>query len=202
MGKMELFKKSPRKIAQKLSKAKYAFLSKQYDIAIKFYNDILIEDEDSKEAKIGILLCDIASDNEEQAQKIFEYYQVLKLQKIKDYADTILNIIELLDKNANNFAELVNAFEEAKINDIDGILYSDFKNLIKGDNFKKMFEYAMFSTKIVFTKKDEFIEFLNLLIDNDLSDISIKYIETLNNEIIFDDKIQTILKKALDKTNH
>lgn len=194
--------KDSRRLNSRLVKAKKLFLSKQYSAAINLYNDILLEHEDSKEARIGILLCDIASDNEEQAHKLFEYYEILKSQKIKDYADNILNIIELLDKNTNHFAKLVNDFEEAKINDIDGILYSDFKNLIKGNNdFKKMFEYAMFSTKIVFTKKDEFIEFLNLLIDNDLSDISIKYIETLNNEIIFDNKIQAILKKALDKIN-
>ncbi|RDU64156.1 hypothetical protein [Helicobacter sp. MIT 14-3879] len=191
-----------KKIVYILSKAKRAFLNQQYDIAMNLYNEVIINNTDSKEAKIGILLCDIASDNEEQAQKIFEYYQILKAQKIKDSADNILNIINLLDKNTNSFAAFINDFEEAKINDIDGILYSDFKKLITSSNdFKKMFEYAMFSTRIVFTKKGDFIEFLELLIENDLSDISIKYIETLDKEIIYDSKIQSILKKALDKVN-
>ena len=66
-------------------------------------------------------------------------------------------------------------------------------------NFKKIFEYAMFSTKIIFTNKGDFVEFLDLLVENDLPHISLQYIETLDSEIIYDGKIQGILKKALEK---
>ncbi len=55
----------------------------------------------------------------------------------------------------------------------------------------------MFSTKIVFVKKSDFYEFLNLLIDNDLSDISMQYIETLKGDIIYDSEMQKIIKRAL-----
>lgn len=180
------------------NKAKKAFLSKKYGIAINLYNDIIIKYPESKEAKIGILLCDVASENEEQAQKLFEYYQILKAQKTSNAEDNILNLISILDKNANNFVAMINDFEESKINDIDGILYSDLKKIYKdSDDFKKIFEYAMFSTKIIFTKKDDFYEFLNLLISNNLEDVAIKYIESLNKEVIFDAKIQQILNRAL-----
>lgn len=188
-----------RKISSKLSKAKKAFLARDYETSLRLYNDLIMENSNFKEAKIGILLSDIASENEEQAQKLFEYYQILKLQKIKGSEDNILSIINLFDRNSNHFAMLVNDFENAKINDIDGILYSDFKQLVRGSDFKKIFELAMFSTKIVFTNKGDFIEFLDLLVQNDLSHISLQYIETLDGISFYDNKIQDILKKALEK---
>ncbi len=188
-----------RKLVAKLSKAKKAFLACDYDTSMRLYNDLIMERSDLKEARIGILLSDIASENEEQAQKLFEYYQILKLQKVKDSEDNILNIINLFDRNSNHFAMLVNDFENAKINDIDGILYSDFKEIVRGSDFKKIFEYAMFSTKIIFTSKGDFVEFLDLLVQNDLSHISLQYIETLDTSSFYDNKIQDILKKALAK---
>lgn len=188
-----------KKINSKLSKAKRAFLAKNYALSLRLYNDIALENENHKEAKIGVLLSDVALENEDQAQKLFEYYQILKLQKISGAEDNILNIINLLDRNTNHFAALVNDFEEAKIHDIDGILYSDFKKMVSASSFKKIFEYAMFSTKIVFTNKGDFVEFLDLLVENDLPHISLQYIETLEGDIIYDSKIQGILKKALEK---
>lgn len=181
-----------------LQKAKKAFLSKKYDIAMKLFNEIIITNPDNKEAKLGILLCDMANDNEEQAQKIFDYYQLTKIQKAANAEDGILNLINILDKNTNYFVSLLNKYEEAQINDIDGILYSDFKKLLDDKNdFKKIFEYAMFSTKIIFTKKSDFYEFLNLLIDNGLSNISMQYIENLSSDITSDNEMQKIIKKAL-----
>lgn len=188
-----------RKTLAKLSKAKKAFLARDYALSLRLYNDLILDDENNKEAKIGVLLSDVAVENDEQAQKLFEYYQILKLQKINGAEDNILNIINLLDRNTNHFATLVNDFEEAKINDIDGILYSDFKKLCRASSFKKIFEYAMFSTKIVFTNKGDFVEFLDLLVENDLPHISLQYIETLEGDIIYDSKIQGILKKALER---
>lgn len=196
---MEKVRILDRKTTSALSKAKKAFLARDYALSLRLYNDLALAYEDLKEAQIGVLLSDIAVENEEQAQKLFEYYQILKLQKIHAAEDNILNIISLLDRNTNHFAELVNDFENAKINDIDGILYSDFKKLVRASSFKKIFEYAMFSTKIIFTNKGDFVEFLDLLVENDMPHISLQYIETMDSDIIYDSKIQSILKKALQK---
>ncbi|MGX3012238.1 hypothetical protein ACWIUD_11945 [Helicobacter sp. 23-1044] len=195
---MEKVKVLDRKSFSLLSKAKKAFLAKDYALSLRLYNDLTLADDENKEAKIGVLLSDIAVENEEQAQKLFEYYQILKLQKIAHAEDNILNIISLLDRNTNHFAELVNDFENAKINDIDGILYSDFKKLVAASNFKKIFECAMFSTKIIFTNKGDFVEFLDLLVENDFGDVAMQYIETLDSANFYDKKIQDILKKALE----
>lgn len=181
-----------------LQKAKKAFMLKKYATAIQLFNDVIIDNPENKEAKLGLLLCDMASDNEEQAQKLFEYYQLTKAQKKTDAEEGIINLINILDKNTNHFVALLNEYEEAQMNDIDGILYSDFKKIANDKNdFKKIFEYAMFSTKIIFTKKSDFYEFLNLLIDNGMSNISMQYIESLSSDITSDSEIQKIIKRAL-----
>ncbi len=181
-----------------LQKAKKAFMLKKYSTAIQLFNDVIIDNPENKEAKLGLLLCDMASDNEEQAQKLFEYYQLTKAQKKADAEEGIINLINILDKNTNHFVALLNEYEEAQMNDIDGILYSDFKKIANDKNdFKKIFEYAMFSTKIIFTKKSDFYEFLNLLIDNGMSNISMQYIESLSSDITSDSEIQKIIKRAL-----
>ena len=181
-----------------LQKAKKAFMLKKYATAIQLFNDVIIDNPENKEAKLGLLLCDMASDNEEQAQKLFEYYQLTKAQKKADAEEGIINLINILDKNTNHFVALLNEYEEAQMNDIDGILYSDFKKIANDKNdFKKIFEYVMFSTKIIFTKKSDFYEFLNLLIDNGMSNISMQYIESLSSDITSDSEIQKIIKRAL-----
>lgn len=188
-----------------LKKATRNFLAKKYDTALRLFNEVLLGDSNNIVAKMGILLCDIAFENEEQAQKLFDYYQLTKSQNLQNPEENIINLIHILDKNANHFVTLLHDYEEAQINDIDGILYQDFKNMLSEQNdFKKMFEYAMFSTKIVFTKKSDFYEFLNLLIDNNLASFSLQYIESLKNDIIYDNEIQKIIKRAFKnlENNH
>lgn len=182
---------------KKLQKAKKLFLSRQYIEAMRLFNDVYIVNA-SKEAKLGILLCDVALDNDDQAQKLFEYYQIIKSQKASSPQEVIFNLIKILDSNVNHFSSLINDFEEEQINNINGILYSEFKQLLKDNDFKTLFEYSIFSTKIVFTKKSDFYEFLNLLIDNDLTELSMQYIETIKSDMIYDNEMQKIIKRVLD----
>ena len=164
---------------------------------MQLFNDIYIINE-SKEAKLGVLLCDIALDNEDQAQKLFEYYQIIRSQKVASPHEIIFNLIKILDSNVNHFSSLINNFEEEQISSINGILYSEFKQLLKQSDFKTLFENSIFSTKIIFTKKSDFYEFLNLLIDNDLTELSMQYIETIKSDMIYDSEIQKIIKRVLD----
>ncbi len=185
---------------RRLARARRAFLAKNYELSLRLFSDLLMEDDNDSAARIGVLLSDIASENEEQAQKLFEYYQILKAQKFKGIEENIINIIKVLDKNTDNFAVLVNDFEQAKLSDIDGILYDDFKRLVRDNDFRKIFD-ATYNTKIVFTNRGDFVEFLNLLVENELAHLSLQYIETLDRETIYDSRIQEVLKKALEKVS-
>ena len=80
-----------------LPKAKKLFLSGDYHNSMRFFNDIYIDNPNNKEAKLGILLCDVALDNEEQGQKLFEYYQVIKAQKVPFPQDCLLYTSDAAD---------------------------------------------------------------------------------------------------------
>lgn len=194
-----MVKTKPRFSAKtSLKHAAAAFVSRKYDQAMALYNEILIAEPEHKEAKMGAILCDVAKDNEEQAHKLFEYYDIIKSQNTTEPEEVIITLVGILDKNTEHFAELVEDFEANKADDIDGILYSDIKKMAqnKGD-FKRIFEDAMFSSRIIFTKKSEFYEFLNLLIDSGFSEVSMRYIENLSEDIKSDLEMQKIIKKAL-----
>jgi hypothetical protein len=60
----------------------------------------------------------------------------------------------------------------------DGILYSDFKNLLsEGADFKETFENIMFSTRVIITDKEDFIDFLDKLIENGFAEMALTYLE-------------------------
>ncbi len=65
----------------------------------------------------------------------------------------------------------------------------------------KAFEDLIFSTKIIFTNKNEFYEFLNQLVENNYQDMSMEYIEymeSLKKSVIYDKEIEKILQKVAD----
>ena len=60
----------------------------------------------------------------------------------------------------------------------DGIRYSDFLDLVKSrGNFKKAFEDIMFSTKVVITDKDQFIDFVTRLAEEGFDEMALNYLD-------------------------
>ena len=67
---------------------------------------------------------------------------------------------------------------EEEIEYTDGIRYSDFLNLVESrGSFKKTFEDIMFSTRVVITNKDEFIDFVTKLSKEDFDEMALKYLD-------------------------
>jgi len=74
--------------------------------------------------------------------------------------------------------ELLETPEEEQVEYGDGIRYSDFLALVenRGD-FRKTFEDIMFSTKVVITDKDEFIDFVTRLSDEGFDEMALGYLD-------------------------
>lgn len=177
------------------------FSAKRYDEAFKLFSHNLSLESSNAEAIIGLLLADMAQDFEEQALGLYEYYQILLSQEPSKARarEQILKTIKSFDKSTNNIFSMMKHFEHLRADAINGILYEDFKQIAKEKNsFKEAFEGLIFSTKIIFTNKQEFYEFLNALVDNDYQDMSIEYIESLKKNVIYDREIEKILQKVAD----
>ena len=167
------------KISQNLllQRAEDEFLKGDYRNALRSYGLILKDYPLLDEAKIGVFLSDLGIESEEEAQALFDYYQVIKNEK-ENAIDIIDGLIESLDSSKYKLQELLLDPLEEQVEYGDGIRYSDFLKLIESrGSFKKAFEDIMFSTKVVITDKDEFIDFVTQLAHEGFDEMALGYLD-------------------------
>jgi len=139
----------------------------------------------------------MATDREDEAVALFEYYETKKSLG-EDNADEILEkIINGVDADDDSINDLLDSLEEFIVTMEDGIEYKDFITLTKSkDSFKKALEDIMFSTKIIIHKKDDFIDFVNLLLENGYRDLALNYVENAlayyPSELFFQKKLKQL----------
>ncbi len=167
------------KISQNLllQRAEGEFLKGDYQKALRSYGLILKDYPALDEAKIGVYLSDLGIESEEEAQALFDYYQVIKSEK-ENAVDIIDGLIDSLDSSKQFIHELLLNPVQEQVEYGDGIRYSDFLLLIESrGSFKKTFEDIMFSTKVVITEKDEFIDFVTQLANEGFDEMALNYLD-------------------------
>ncbi len=171
------------------------FSKQEYEKALLAYALVLKADPDNKEAYNGAILAEMAMSGEEAAAALFDYYEVLRKEDNED-ADEIMNdIISSMDGTIETLSELFQDPLNEKLESEDGILYSDFRLLVddSGD-FKRTFENIMFSTRVIITAKDDFIDFLDQLLHNGFKEMGLSYLETALKTYPNDEKLSQILE--------
>lgn len=140
-----------------------AFKQAHYAEALRLFSEVLFLDKDNQKAKIGALLSDIAKDFPKEAHSFYELYQsLIAMQKrsLKNQAEEqIINLIASFDEGLNQMAEKIDAQISQKSEELNGILYADFKRLSLERGFKEAFEDLMFSSRVIFDNKEDFYEF-------------------------------------------
>ncbi|WP_104753084.1 histidine kinase [Helicobacter salomonis] len=178
-----------------------AFLQKQYFRALFLCSQALFLDPLDANAKIGLLLSDIALDFPKEAHSFYELYQNLLHSQPRRYKASIQGqILELINSFDESLSKMAQAFgheNQLKAESLDGILYADFKAMCAGKDFKEVFENLMFSTKVIFERKEDFYEFLENLVDHKFYDMSIAYIENMRELLWYDPRVMALLQKAL-----
>jgi len=160
-----------------LQRAEGEFLKGDYRNALRSYGLILKDYPSLDEAKIGVYLSDLGIESEEEAQALFDYYQVIKSEK-ENAVDIIDGLIESLDSSKHKLQELLLDPLQEQVEYGDGIRYSDFLKLIESrGSFRKAFEDIMFSTKVVITDKDEFIDFVTQLAKEGFDEMALGYLD-------------------------
>lgn len=164
-----------------LQRAEGEFLKGDYINALRSYGLILKDYPLLDEAKIGVYLSDLGAESEEEAQALFDYYQMIKTEK-ENAVDIIDGLINSLDSSKHNIQELLLNPIQEQIEYGDGIRYSDFLALVESrGSFKKTFEDIMFSTKVVITDKDEFIDFVTQLANEGFDEMALGYLDATSN---------------------
>ena len=122
---------------------------------------------------------------------MFDYYMAkVRAGEDDEGVEEILKILESRDEESEYFEEQ------------DAISYEDFKRAVyKDGSFKKVFENIMFSTKVMISNKDDFLEFLGNLIKNDFIDMSMNYLESAAVMFGGDERIDQLFKEIQKRQN-
>ncbi len=181
---------------QILTKAKESFNKAEYKSALEKFAIVLQNYPNSKEAYNGVILSEMAMSGEGGAEALFDYYEILK-EDDKEQADIIMSeILQNMDGTLEKLSEIFADPLRERLEFEDGILYSDFKQLLKeGAPFKETFENIMFSTRVMITQKEDFIDFLDKLIEHDFAEMALTYLENALSVYPSDKLLYKLLKK-------
>ncbi|OIP53399.1 MAG: hypothetical protein AUK54_09260 [Helicobacteraceae bacterium CG2_30_36_10] len=179
-----------------LSQANDSFSKSEYKRALEKFAMVLQNYPNSKEAYNGVILSEMAMSGEGGAEALFDYYEILK-ENDKEEADNIMNdILHDLDGNLEKLSEVFAEPLRSRLEFEDGILYQDFKDIIdSGKSFKETFENIMFSTRVIITKKEDFLDFLDNLIENGFAEMALTYLESALSVYPSDALLRKLLKK-------
>ncbi len=160
-----------------LQRAEEEFLQGDFRMALQTYGLLLKDYPGLDEAKVGVYLSDLGIESAEEAQALFDYYQVIK-QERENAADIIDGLIESLATTKMQLSELLVDPLQEQVEYGDGIRYSDFLELVESrGSFKQAFEDIMFSTKVVITDKDQFIDFVTRLAKEGFDEMALNYLD-------------------------
>jgi tetratricopeptide (TPR) repeat protein len=184
-----------------LTQAKDSFSKSDYKNALEKFAAVLQNFPNSKEAYNGVILAEMAMSGEGGAEALFDYYEVLK-EEDKEQADIIMSqILQNMDGSLEKLREVFAEPLRDRVEFEDGILYKDFKTLVDdGGNFKEIFENIMFSTRVIITQKEDFVDFLDKLIEHDFAEMALTYLENALSVYPSDKLLRKLLKKLAKGT--
>ncbi len=154
------------------------FLSKNYDDAILHFSLALQDKIEDRELQTYLNLAYFAKENEDEATALFDFYSAcLKSKNFKSKEE----IERTVDALQTGFEKLSSIQEQMDLflMEENGISYEDFLYLVEErGSFAKAFEDIMFSTRVLISKKEDFLHFLNLLVDNGFKQMALNYLES------------------------
>lgn len=177
-------------------RAEEKFVKRNYLEAMRLFSYALTMNPEDKEARVGVLLADMATDYEEEAQALHDYYQIIKSDAQEQAEEMLEQFISGFDGGVDQLSELISGTTGDQLQYADGILYHDFTQLVHDrGGFKRAFEDLMHSTRIIISGKEDFFDFMEKLVDHGFSEIALKYIESANNSFSHDQRIRTLMDK-------
>ncbi|HEX5624127.1 MAG TPA: hypothetical protein VFX57_06795 [Sulfuricurvum sp.] len=183
-------------LSKTLNQANEYFLAGQYPEALREYSLALENNPSSREAYNGVILADMAMSGENGAEALFDYYTILRSEDSAQ-ADTIIS--EILDTMDGTLEQLSGLFDQTikeRLAYEDGILYNEFKELVQNENnFNLIFENIMFSTRVIITEKEDFVDFLDSLIHHGYKEMALSYLESALGVYPNDKQLRNLLRR-------
>ncbi len=183
-------------LSKTLKQANEHFLAGQYTEALRDYSLALKDHPDSKEAYNGAILSDMAMSGETGAEALFDYYTILRSEDAEQADVVISEILETMDGTLEQLSGLFDETIKQRLAYEDGIMYNEFKELVKDESdFNRIFENIMFSTRVIITEKEDFVDFLDNLIDHGYKEMALSYLESALGVYPNDRQLRNLLRR-------
>ncbi|MFA6189371.1 MAG: hypothetical protein WC680_08860 [Sulfuricurvum sp.] len=183
-------------LSKTLNQANEYFLAGQYADAIREYSFALQANPLSKEAYNGAILADMAISGENGAEALFDYYAILRGEDAQQADVIISEILETMDGTLDQLGTLFDENMKQRMVYEDGIMYKEFKELVEdGNDFNRIFENIMFSTRVIITEKEDFVDFLDNLIDHGYKEMALGYLESALGVYPNDKQLRNLLRR-------
>ncbi len=186
---------------EELLKQGHSYFSvKEYDKALFLYSQALSMDTKNEEYKMYCLLCDIGFESSAKAQNLFDYFSVAKSEDIEKAIKYVQDVIHAYDGDNEKMLGLLQNISQTSVESLNAIEYKDFMELVKTrGSFKEAYQDIMFSTKVAITTKEELIDFINNLIDNNFNKTAYSYLDGFNEFFSYDEELVKLYEKLESK---
>jgi len=186
---------------QLLKKAHSYFSAKQYDKALFLYSQVSSTEPKNIEYQIYSLLCDVGFENDKKAQTLFDYFIVTKDENFEEAVTYIQDVIIAYDGVNEKMVDLLKDISHTSVESLNAIEYKDFMDLVHSrGSFKEAYQDIMFSTKVAITSKEDLVDFIDKLIENNFSNTAYTYLDGFNEFFSYDEDL-TALYKKLERKN-
>ncbi|MBN2896050.1 MAG: hypothetical protein JXK05_09205 [Campylobacterales bacterium] len=183
-----------------LATANDSFNKADYAQALRHYALVLKDYPSSKEAYNGAILAEMAMSGEVSAVALFDYYEVLRSENAEE-ADVIMSeILSSMDGTLDEIAQIISTPIKQRVELENGISYAEFKMLVEEEgDFKRIFENIMFSTRVIITEKEDFLDFLEALLGHGFTEMALSYAESALSVYRNDVKLNRIFEMMQTK---
>ena len=172
------------------------FSAKDYNKALFLYSQLLSYEPTNIEYQLYCIFCDLAYENDEKGQSLFDYFTVAKDANFDEAVKYVQDIINAYDGDHEKMMAILKDISSTSVESLNAIEYDDFMKLVESrGSFKEAYQDIMFSTKVAITSKGELIDFINKLIDNNFNTTAYSYLDGFNEYFSYDQELSALYER-------
>jgi tetratricopeptide (TPR) repeat protein len=183
-------------IKEILNQAHAFFSSGEYNKALFLYSQVTSLNPTNIEYQMYCIFCDVSYESEEKAQSLFDYFSIAKDENFDEAVKYVQDTLNAYDGDNDKMVNLLKDISHTSVESLNAIEYEDFKSLVDSrGSFREAYQDIMFSTKVAITSKDDLVDFIDNLIENNFNDTAYSYLDGFNEFFSYDKELIDLYEK-------
>ncbi|MGB5867884.1 MAG: hypothetical protein WBG69_08460 [Arcobacteraceae bacterium] len=179
-----------------LKQAHSYFNAKEYDKALFLYSQVLSIEPTNIEYQLYCIFCDLGYESDEKAQSLFDYFIVAKDNDFQEAIKYVQDVINAYDGDNAKMMGILKDISTTSVESLNAIEYKDFMQLVQNrGSFKEAYQDIMFSTKVAITSKDDLLDFIDKLIENNFDKTAYSYLDGFNEFFSYDEDLTALYER-------